>query len=67
MLTDRDKMHVDFCAEHNNGYCIYKHRICDGICNNCGLDAEPEKHATCNGSSPVEYVPHTAFYMDYPI
>lgn len=43
MLTPNDQKKVDYCKENNNGICPYKHKVCDGLCNNCGLDAIAEK------------------------
>lgn len=67
MLAPNDQRHIDYCAAHNDGYCMYRSRKCDGICNNCGLDAEPETHPTCNGAGRIEYIPHTSLYFDEPI
>lgn len=38
MLLPNDQRKVDYCRD-NNGICPYRHRVCDGLCNNCGLDA----------------------------
>ena len=39
MLTPNDQRKVDYCKENNNGICPFVHKICDGLCNNCGLNA----------------------------
>lgn len=39
MLSPNDQRKVDYCKENNNGICPYRHSVCDGLCNNCGLDA----------------------------
>lgn len=38
MLLPNDQCKVDYCKENNNGICPYIHKVCDGLCNNCGLD-----------------------------
>lgn len=43
MLLPNDQRKVDYCKENNNGICPYIHKVCDGLCNNCGLDAIAEK------------------------
>jgi len=43
MLTLNDQRKVDYCKENNKGICPYIHKVCDGLCNNCGLDAIAEK------------------------
>ena len=44
MLTPNDQRKVDYCRDNNNGICPYRHRVCDGLCNNCGLDASPTEN-----------------------
>ena len=38
MLSPNDQRKVDYCKENNNGICPFVHKICDGLCNNCGLN-----------------------------
>ena len=38
MLSPNDQHKVDYCKENNNGICPFVHKICDGLCNNCGLN-----------------------------
>ena len=66
MLCANDQRHIEYCVKHNNGKCMYLDRICDGICNNCGLDAPPEKHPTCNGSGTIVCITNEA-YFNLPI
>lgn len=44
MLSPNDQRKIDYCKENNNGICPYVHKVCDGLCNNCGLnETKPEK------------------------
>ena len=43
MLLPNDQKKVDYCKENNNGICPYIYKVCDGLCNNCGLNAIAEK------------------------
>ena len=38
MLSPNDQRKVNYCKENNNGICPFVHKICDGLCNNCGLN-----------------------------
>ena len=41
MLLPNDQKKIDRCTAENNGICLYKPRVCDGLCNNCPLDIAP--------------------------
>lgn len=46
MLLPNDQRKIDYCKENNNGICPYVHKVCDGLCNNCGLnETKPEKYS----------------------
>lgn len=75
MMTANDIAKKEFCQRTNGGYCLFKVKKCDGLCNNCGIDVtrdEATPYRNCKpslvtDSSTVEYVPNTEFYMNYPI
>ncbi len=38
MLSPNDQKKVDYCKVNNSGICPFVHKVCDGLCNNCGLN-----------------------------
>lgn len=66
MLTPGDQKHIDRCRDENNGICLYRHRTCDGVCNNCPMDAPEDPHPTCNGAYTTVHITREA-YFNLPI
>lgn len=44
MLAPNDQRKIDYCKEKNNGICPYVHKVCDGLCNNCGLNETKQEN-----------------------
>lgn len=66
MLCASDQHHIDVCKEQNNGICLYRHKECDGICNNCPMDGPTDQHPTCNGAYTYVEITREA-YFNLPI
>lgn len=47
MRKSLEEIRISYCMENNNGICPYVHKVCDGLCNNCGLNAAAEN---CNNT-----------------
>ncbi len=42
MRKSLEEIRISYCMENNSGICPYVHKVCDGLCNNCGLNAGVE-------------------------
>lgn len=68
-ITPTDASHIEYCKREHDGYCPFRHVKCDGLCNNCGLNAPSIMNAksTANGFCKPEIVFNTELLMDEPI